>query len=193
MNIKKLTEAFDKLAPKVKNKLEKISDLYEDIDETYDDIITIDEMKELRKILTKLTKVINSAYKDGDFDRSNFNKLNKAISIIDNAYGYSSREITEEVRLADKEHSDLGLGNFYMADSKEELISGLDRLNLGDSIGIIQGDQEVTITLQDEDNYDLVSDNGMRKDNWELAANGPIFSNINKEDLIKAINLIVRA
>lgn len=183
----------NKYSQYIYNKLKEMTYEDDNIQESHTDIITVEEMRDLHSILMKLSKVVSSAYKDGDFDRSNFIKLNNAIRIIDKAYGLNSHEIDEELRLADRADADLGLGDFYMVDNKQELISAIDKLTIGDSIGIIQGDHEVTITLQDEDNYDLVSDNGMRKDNWELADNGPIFTNINKEDLIKAINLTVRA
>lgn len=98
----------------------------------------------------------------------------------------------EDFRLADDADESLGLGDMYMVDNKEELIAGLDKLNLADSIGIIQGKQEITITMEDEDSYTFFVDRGENQNNWQPEANGPVFKEINKEAVVKLIDLVVK-
>ena len=100
--------------------------------------------------------------------------------------------INEELRLADHADPDLFMGVMYMVDTKQELIDGLEKLTLGDSIGIIQGKQEVTITLEDVNNYSFILDNGNSENNWELEDNGPVFKDMSKIDIIKLIQLSVK-
>lgn len=99
--------------------------------------------------------------------------------------------LLEELRLADQAHDDLGMGDFYMADTKQELIQGINNLTLGDSIGIIQNNKEITIMLDDEDNYSFIVDNGNKVNNWQLEDNGPVFKNVNKDYILKLIELAV--
>ena len=108
------------------------------------------------------------------YERSNMNikKLNEAIE-----------KMLENIRLADEANELLGIGDFYLADNKMELISGLDKLTLGDSIGLIQNDYEITITLEDEDTFGIIVDTGLIENDWEIKE--PEY--LNKEDLIKFI------
>ena len=118
--------------------------------------------------------VLKFKRKNESYERSimSIKKLNEEIE-----------KMLENIRLADEANELLDIGDFYLVDNKMELISGLDKLTLGDSIGLIQNDYEITITLEDEDMFGIVVDTGLIENDWEIKE--PEY--LNKEDLIKFI------
>lgn len=66
--------------------------------------------------------------------------------------------ILEQVKLISAEDEDLQIGNAYTVDTKEELLQFLqdNQLIPADSVTLIQDDCEITIYLDDEDEYSIV-------------------------------------
>ena len=101
--------------------------------------------------------------------------------------------LKEEFRLMDKEDPSLGLGAAYIVDTKEELIQHLDDLIIGDSIAIKQeGDKEITINFEDENDYSFLIDNGTLENNWNTEEVGRTWYNLTKEEILDLIDVEVK-
>ena len=101
--------------------------------------------------------------------------------------------LKEDFRLMDEEDQSLGLGAAYIVDTKEELIQHLDDLIIGDSIAIKkEGDKEVTINFEDENDYSLLIDNGTLENNWNTEEVGRTWYNLTKEEILDLIDIEVK-
>ena len=103
----------------------------------------------------------------------------------------SLESILEELRLMDPADEYLQLGDAYIVDTKYELLQALDNLIIGDSIAIKQGNTEITINFEDENQYSFILDAGIL-DNDRSGDNNKVWNNLSKQEVMDLINIEVR-
>lgn len=164
------------IIPKVIDNLDRIKDsLFNSTDSiAYNNAFAIDTVI---KWLSTLTGVNESNKKV---------ILEKCIKKLDSIYN----SLNEEFKLMDKEEPEYQLGDAYIVDTKQELIDGLNKIIIGDTIALKQSDREITIYFNDENDYSILDDDGTIDDSLRYDDIGRIHD-MTKEEVIDWIEVYI--
>lgn len=123
----------------------------------------------------------------------------KTVTIGDETWDIDDFPKNEELQLVDKADPDFQLGNAYIAKNKEDLINGLDKLTLGDTIGVFVNylDEdgvtgELNVEMVDEDLFKISMEEYTKEnaDDWE-GKDVLDTEFLTKEETIYQLNLIL--
>ena len=97
----------------------------------------------------------------------------------------------ESITLMDSANPALELGDAFLVDTKDELIAQLDKLLVTDSVAIRQGKKEITIMLQEENDYTFIIDSGIILNDRERIGVRTI-PNLRKDEVLDLIDIEVK-
>ena len=124
----------------------------------------------------------------------------KTVTIGDETWDIDDFPKNEELQLVDKADPDFQLGDAYIAKNKEDLINGLDKLTLGDTIGAFVNyldmdgvTGELNVEMVDEDLFKISMEEYTKEnaDDWE-GKDVLDTEFLTKEETIYQLNLILQ-
>ena len=164
------------------SKYYNVTDFYA-FDEELDMNDILDELNQKYYVWDRMTR--ETLGKDLTYSQAKKLEKSNKYALIDNMQFFG-----EDFKLMDKEEPEYQLGDAYIVDTKQELIDGLNKIIIGDTIALKQGDREITIYFNDENDYSILDDDGTLDDDLRYDDIGRIHD-MTKEDILDWIEVYI--